>query len=47
MRAGAIQWPAPKALPAGPLVNYGYEGEVLHLVDIDVPATFRRRSRLR
>ena len=27
--AGPIQWPAPKALPAGPLVNYGYEGEVL------------------
>ncbi|MEP6657738.1 MAG: thioredoxin family protein, partial [Betaproteobacteria bacterium] len=32
--AGAIEWPAPRALPAGPLVNYGYEGEVLHLVDI-------------
>ena len=28
-----IQWPAPHALPVGPLVNYGYEGEVLHLVD--------------
>ncbi|MEO8487951.1 MAG: thioredoxin family protein [Betaproteobacteria bacterium] len=27
--AGPIQWPAPQALPAGPLVNYGYEGEVL------------------
>jgi thiol:disulfide interchange protein DsbD len=26
--AGPIQWPAPHALPAGPLVNYGYEGEV-------------------
>jgi len=37
--AGAIQWPAPKALPVGPLMNYGYEGEVLHLVDIDVPAS--------
>jgi len=35
--AGPIQWPAPHALPVGPLVNYGYEGEVLHLVDI-VPA---------
>ncbi len=31
--AGPIQWPAPKALPAGPLLNYGYEDEVLHLVD--------------
>ncbi|MEP7181460.1 MAG: thioredoxin family protein [Betaproteobacteria bacterium] len=37
VEAGPIQWPAPRALPAGPLVNYGYEGEVLHLVDI-VPA---------
>ena len=27
--AGDIAWPAPRALPAGPLVNYGYEGEVL------------------
>ncbi len=34
--AGPIQWPAPQALPAGPLVNYGYEGEVLHLVDLTV-----------
>ena len=31
-----IQWPAPHALPAGPLVNYGYEGEVLLLTDIKV-----------
>jgi thiol:disulfide interchange protein DsbD len=36
--AGPIQWPAPHALPAGPLVNYGYEGEVLLLTDINVPA---------
>jgi thiol:disulfide interchange protein DsbD len=35
--AGDIEWPAPKALPAGPLVNYGYEGEVLHLVPLAVP----------
>lgn len=37
--AGSIQWPAPKPLPAGPLVNYGYEGEVFHLVDITAPAS--------
>jgi thiol:disulfide interchange protein DsbD len=37
--AGPIQWPAPKALPAGPLINYGYEGEVFHLVDLAVPAS--------
>ena len=32
--AGALEWPAPQALPAGPLVNYGYEGEVLHPVKL-------------
>ena len=35
--AGPIQWPAPEALPAGPLVNYGYEREVLLLTDVKVP----------
>ena len=38
MAVGPIQWPVPHALPAGPLVNYGYEGEVLLLVDMQVPA---------
>jgi thiol:disulfide interchange protein DsbD len=36
--AGDILWPAPRALPAGPLINYGYEGDTLHLVPIAVPA---------
>jgi thiol:disulfide interchange protein DsbD len=36
--AGDIVWPAPRALPAGPLMNYGYEGDVLHLVPLRVPA---------
>jgi thiol:disulfide interchange protein/DsbC/DsbD-like thiol-disulfide interchange protein len=36
--AGDILWPAPRALPAGPLMNYGYEGEVFHLVPVSVPA---------
>ena len=36
--AGPIQWPAPKRLPIGPLLNFGYEDEVLHLVEISVPA---------
>ena len=39
--AGPILWPAPHALPAGPLVNYGYEGEVLLLTDIKVPQDAR------
>ena len=36
-RAAPIEWPAPKALQIGPLVNYGYEGTALHLVRLDVP----------
>jgi len=39
--AEPIAWPAPRALPVGPLVNYGYEGEVLLLSELlvgsDVP----------
>ena len=37
--AEPIQWPAPHALPAGPLVNFGYEGTVLLLTDVKVPAS--------
>lgn len=36
--AGPIQWPRPERLPIGPLLNFGYEGEVLLLSDITVPA---------
>ena len=39
--AGAIEWPYPKKLPLGPLMNFGYEGEVLHLVTLQTPATFK------
>jgi thiol:disulfide interchange protein/DsbC/DsbD-like thiol-disulfide interchange protein len=34
LTAGPIQWPAPRALPVGPLVNYGYENEVFLLTEI-------------
>jgi len=44
--AGPIQWPAPRRLPAGPLMNFGYEGEALHLVDIAVPANATGRAKL-
>ena len=37
-KAGDIEWPAPRAIKAGPLVNYGYEGVVFHLVPVAVPA---------
>ncbi len=42
--AGDIAWPPPRALPAGPLVNYGYEGEVLHVVPLTVPADAKTGS---
>ena len=37
--AGPIEWPAPHALPTGPLVNYGYENEALHLVELKPAST--------
>lgn len=38
--ASAIEWPAPSALPVGPLVNYGYKTEVLHLVTLKTAPDF-------
>jgi thiol:disulfide interchange protein/DsbC/DsbD-like thiol-disulfide interchange protein len=35
--AGPIQWPHPKRLPLGPLMNFGYENELLLLTDITPP----------
>jgi thiol:disulfide interchange protein len=35
--AGDIQWPAPKRIPVPPLMNYGYEGEIVLPVALDVP----------
>jgi thiol:disulfide interchange protein DsbD len=40
-RAGEFVWPTPKRLPVGPLVNYGYEGEVLLPFEVSAPATAR------
>ncbi len=37
---GDIQWPTPKPLPVGPLMNFGYEGTLLLAVPITVPAGF-------
>jgi DsbC/DsbD-like thiol-disulfide interchange protein/cytochrome c biogenesis protein CcdA len=38
-RAGPLQWPYPKRLPAPPLMSYGYEDEVLLPVEITPPGT--------
>ena len=45
-QAGAIDWPAPKRLPIGPLVNYGYEGELLLPLVYTPPADARPGSTL-
>ena len=38
-RAGPILWPQPKRIAYGPVVDYGYENEILLPIDINVPAT--------
>ena len=39
--AGDIVWPPPERLPVGPLLNYGYSDEAVHLVPITVPKDAR------
>ncbi|MGB3724540.1 MAG: protein-disulfide reductase DsbD domain-containing protein [Glaciecola sp.] len=41
-----IIWPIPQAIPVAHLVNYGYEGENLLMVAVDVPASLEQGSRL-
>src|SRR6218665_3495122 len=43
--AGAIEWPAPSRQALGPITNYGYEGEVLLLATLTVPADAHPRNR--
>lgn len=38
-KSGEIQWPYPKQLPIGPLMNYGYEDEVVLLSELTPPAS--------
>lgn len=44
VEVGPIEWPAPRRIPVGPLVNFGYEGEVLLAVPVKVPAAYGGRS---
>ncbi len=37
IEAAPMQWPIPKRLPMGPLMNFGYEDEVTLLQDITIP----------
>ena len=41
LSAGEIGWPLPKAIPVGPLVNFGYEGTVVLPVPVQVSTDFR------
>jgi thiol:disulfide interchange protein DsbD len=38
LTAGALEWPAPERIPAGPLVNFGYAGEMLLAAPVTVAA---------
>jgi thiol:disulfide interchange protein DsbD len=39
--AGPLQFPLPTPIRVGPLVNYGYEGEVLLPVEVTAPASLK------
>ena len=41
VRAGDIRWPVPARIATGPLVDYGYEGQVLLAVPLQVPTGFQ------
>ena len=40
--AGPLQFPAPRRLPLGPLMDFGYENEVLFPLDLNVSAAAKR-----
>jgi DsbC/DsbD-like thiol-disulfide interchange protein/cytochrome c biogenesis protein CcdA len=40
-QAGAIAWPTPQAIPFGPLMSFGYYGEVVLPMQITPPASLR------
>ncbi|MDO9710259.1 protein-disulfide reductase DsbD family protein [Paracraurococcus lichenis] len=44
--AGPIRWPAPSRIPTGPLVSFGYEGEVLLPFRLAAPAGLAPGDRL-
>ena len=44
--ASEIAWPYPKKLPLGPLMNFGYEGDAMHLVTLQTPASTKLGERV-
>jgi DsbC/DsbD-like thiol-disulfide interchange protein/cytochrome c biogenesis protein CcdA len=45
-KADAIQWPRPKRLPVGPLMDYGYEGKVWLLTRLTAPVDAKPGDRV-
>lgn len=45
--AGAIRWPVPERIVMGPILNFGYEGEVVFPVTIRVPKDASGKVELR
>lgn len=45
--AGPIQWPVPKIFNLNELINYGYEDEVYHLVEITPPLDLNQGNSVR
>ena len=45
-QAGEIIWPTPKRLPVGPIMNYGYEGEVILPITLRAPTGLRPGDRV-
>jgi len=44
--AGPIEWPLPQRLPVGPLMNFGYEGEILLLTTLTPPVDLQAGSKV-
>lgn len=44
VKVGDFVWPYPERLPAGPLLNFGYEGEVLLPMQAQLPEQFDGRE---
>lgn len=44
VKAGEIKWPAPTAIPFGPLVNYGFSKSVVLPVEVQIPASAKPGS---
>jgi thiol:disulfide interchange protein DsbD len=44
--AGPLEWPLPERLPVGPLMNFGYEGEVLLFTTLTPPPNLTAGSKV-